>query len=516
MKIRGILNNIGAISKQAIVGSVICVATVAVGIGLMNNFSKSGSSEQGFASNALERGGAYTSTYTGASAEDILSAREYAQNGGRENSFSAITGTENLAIRRKTTSAGAAAEQGAVSAEASQAEGSADNSQSYGAGELEGMGTSNKIAIDVNQEDEAAAQAQRNAKIAKGKTLGEQAKSSLKTSKMADGSGIKGIESGSTSMTYGTLGSAASNARGGSVAGDSSKMPLSQAPLGNVNLQGAKAGKLSGMGSNGVEADGKRLGRASSGQNYQSLGDLGRASKYSKSGKQAVSSDRALGASDAAAAFDGSKEAEAVNLDGENLQAAALSNLKDMGAPDMQDYFDKLKSDIQEVQENMDKWNRLIEQYKMCIQAMLLIASVAAIALLIANKAGLFGLIPMVIICAIAAAGLLAAAIASNVILGQIADLAKEFDYIKAPTGIEWAGPWLLFAGLSGILVGSMFGLCADSAMITEIVMSVLAGAGTSGITTSISNMIRHGKNVKAYREAEKTAEEIKKQTDDL
>ena len=506
MKIKKILNDIGAVSKQAIIGGAIGVATLAVGIGLMNNFTGSGS-EQGFASNALESGySSYDSSYSGAgtSAQDIMSARNYSY--GEKKAV--ITGTENLAFNRGTSASGQGSSGAQDYADASQAGTYSDGTNAYGAGKLEGMGTSNKITVDVSHDEEAKAKAQRDAKIAKGEALGKQARGTLKTSKMADASGIKDMPTGSTSMTYGTMGSSGAKAAG---AADSSRVSLNQAGLANVNLQTAKAGKLGAMGTGGVEADGKKLGRASVGQNYQTLGDLGRAVKYSRSAKKVIGSDTALGASDAAAAFDGSKAADAVNLDGENLQAAAVSNLKDMGAPDMNLDLDKLKEDLEIIDENMQKYDRLMDQYKMCIYSMLLIASAAAVGIAIASKFGWPGAIAGLVISFIAFAGILACQIASNAFLGKIASLASETGYTPSPTGWDWAAPWLLGAGLAGVIVASWFVPFSKS-----FVFGLLGSLGGSGLTSSLAKMINIGKNLKANKEAEEAARKIKGKTDSL
>lgn len=363
---KSILNNIGAISKQAIVGGAITVATLVVGIGVINNFSSKGNMEQGFASNAIERSGySYNSAYNGASAEDILSARGYAQ--GSEGK-STIIGTENLALNRRnsTKTAGVAGVQGEAGEDASLQ----DDSQGYGDGEIEGMGTSNKVDINVSQEDAALAKAQRDAKIAKGEALTKQAKATLKTSKMADSSGIAGLATGSTSMAFNTGAGSATGAN------DSSKIALAQAGnLANVNLKGAKDGKLSKMGGSGTAAEGQRLGRSSIGQHAETLGDLKRASKYSRSGKQAVSSDSAKGAADATAAFDGSKEGPGVNLEGENLQQAALSNLED---PDLD--TSSVTEPLDDIQEQIDKYNEIAGKANKQFMMLLFIATGVALA----------------------------------------------------------------------------------------------------------------------------------------
>lgn len=454
---KSILNNIGAISKQAIVGGAITVATLVVGIGVINNFSSKGNMEQGFASNAIERSGySYNSAYNGASAEDILSARGYAQ--GSEGK-STIIGTENLALNRRnsTKTAGVAGVQGEAGEDASLQ----DDSQGYGDGEIEGMGTSNKVDINVSQEDAALAKAQRDAKIAKGEALTKQAKATLKTSKMADSSGIAGIATGSTSMAFNTGAGSATGAN------DSSKIALAQAGnLANVNLKGAKDGKLSKMGGSGTAAEGQRLGRSSIGQHAETLGDLKRASKYSRSGKQAVSSDSAKGAADATAAFDGSKEAEAVALDGENVRQAALNALDDseLGT-------DSITKPMDDIQAQMDKYNELSSKAKKRFVAMLVVSAACFVAAMgvVAAKAG--GPWCYLIAGAICIAG--AVAIAGTMWGGadsyanaynEIVQLSESNGGITPGKGELWH-PWALYGMLNGLMALGFLGALAPSAL---------------------------------------------------
>ena len=476
-----ILNNIGAISKQVIVGGAIGVATLMVGIGLMNNFSSGGDSEKGFASNAMERGySSYEGTSSGASADDILSARNYAQ-GSREGSVSAITGTDRLALSRRNSvqnPSGAVAGQANFEVE--------DSSTGYGAGEIEGMGTSGQVKVSVSAEDAAAAKAQRDAKIAKGEALGAQARATLKTSKMADGSGIKGIETGSSGMTYGTPNSSYAGGTGGSL--DSSKVALAQAKFNNTDLKGA-SGKLGTMGSNSTEADGQRRGRAALGQHSETLGDLGRASKYSRTGKQAVVADAAKGAADAAAAFDGSKDAEAVNLDGANLQQAALNSLKDMGAGDMQAGLDKIREDLNQVDETMNKWSDLIDKIKDCVMAMVLAASIASIAVGIFSKIEPWGAAAALAAAAVGTAAILAAQISASAFLGQISNLAATsgIDSIK-PTAWDWTSPWLIGGLLAGCIWASWALAGFGSAQLVTYLGGFINSLAGGGATTAISH----------------------------
>lgn len=481
-----ILNNIGAISKQAIVGSAIGVATLIVGIGLMNNFTGGSDTEQGFASNAIERSGYnYDSSYSGVSAEDILSARNSAQNEGGK--VSSITGTEDLALAGQPSSTKIQGPGNIDNSYVQEEDSQADSSRSYGAGVLEGMGTSENMKAEVAKEDEAAAQAQRNAKIAAGKELGAQARASLKTSKIADGSGIKGIENSSTSMTYGNLGSSSAAARAGSK--DSSKISLDQAAKYNADMKAAQAGKLSSMGNNSMEAPGAKIGRAANGQTYASIGDLGRASKYSRSAKNAVGSDSALGAADAAAAFDGSKEAEAVSLEGDNLQQAAVNALDNMGSPDMNFDFGDLGDYFTGVNETMEKYADLIDKTIDCIYGMLLIVSAVSLAVAAFAKVPKWGQMAALITAAVGTALLFIPAGIMAGYFSQIADLAAEsgIDSIK-PTAWDYASPWV-YSSIGAGLIWASFGIgqinpkSAAASMLSKGVVG-LGGSGAMGAIT--------------------------------
>lgn len=492
-----ILNNIGAISKQAIVGGAITVATLVVGVGLINNFSSKSGSEQGFASNALERSGYsydFDSNYESTSAQDILSARDYAQ--GQGDGKVAITGTENLLLNKRNSGKTAAVAQG----QAGEVGTVQDDSQAYATGELEGMGTSNKVAVNVGEEDEAAAaakaKAHRDAKIAKGQALGDKARATLKTSKMADSSGIAGIVTGSTSMAFN-----AGTAVGGSMgANDSSKIALGQAGggLANVNLQGAKGGKLGGMGTKGVEAEGARAGRSALGRHEETLGDLSRASKYSKSGKQAVSSDMAKGAQDAASAFDGSKEADVVSLQGDNLQKAALNTLSDMGDPDLSGLND-LQDELNEIDETMNKYADLIDKITDCIWAMVLSASIASIAVGIFSKIEPWGAVAALAAAAAGTAAILASQIAAAAYLGQINDLAASsgIDSIK-PTAWEFAQPWVIGGFLAG-LVWLAWGLAGMSTSeVAQAAQAATEGGAEAGEAAAQAGAQAASKGAKA------------------
>ena len=487
MKMRAILNNIGAVSKQMIVGGAITVATVAVGIGLINNFSSKGNVEQGFASNAIERSGySYNSAYEGASAEDILSARDFAQ--GQGDGKVAIRGAENLALNKKN-SAGAAAS--AVKGEAGEEGTVQDNTQSYGDGKIEGMGTSRTITADIVKENADALKAKRDAKVAQGQAMLQQTKAAFKTSKMADSSTFDSMAQGSTSMTYGT----GSGAMGATGTADSSKIDLAKATgLANVDLKGAKDGHLSAMGSKNTEAKGAGAGRSSYGQHAVLQGDLVRARQYSASGKKAVTvSDMEKGAADAAAAFDGSKDSPVAQLEGENLQAAALSNLKNNAGEGMDFDLSGLQDKFDEVDETMQKYNDILGKIKDCMMAMILAASIASLAVGIFSKIEPWGAAAALAAAAVGTAAILASQIAATVFLSQLADLANTsgIETIK-PSGWDWASPWVVGGLLAGCIWASWalagFGPGQLSDKIFKLLSGMVSGAATGGVTTSLGH----------------------------
>lgn len=487
MKMRAILNNIGAVSKQMIVGGAITVATLVVGVGLINNFTSKGDVEQGFASNAMERSGySYNSAYEGTSAEDILSARDYAQ--GQSDGKVAIRGTENLAFNKKNLGGAAGS---AVQGEADKLTNVQDNTQSYGDGEIEGMGTSKTINVDIAKEDASALKAKRDAKIAQGKAIAGQTKAAFKTSKMADSSTFDNMSQGSTSMTYGTGG-----AMGGVGAVDSSTVALAQANgLANVNLQGAKGGHLSAMGSKNTEAKGPGVGRSSLGQHAEIQGDLIRAKQYSRSGKQAVSiSDMEKGAADAAAAFDGSKESPVAQLQGENLQAAARANLQEMAGGDADFDISGIQEQIDDVEEAMQKYNDILGKIQDCMMAMILTASIASVAISILAKTGVpWAELAALVLAGAATAAILASQIAATVYVSQLADLAASsgIETIK-PSGWDWAAPWVIGGLLDGCVWASWalaaFGPAQLAQKAFDALVGLVGSAGAGGLTTSLSH----------------------------
>ena len=457
-----VLNNIGAMSKQMIAGSVIAVATVMVGIGLMNNFTSNGESEGGFASNAMEKGySSYEATYSETRAQDILSAREYAQS-SKEGVVSNVTGADRLMNRRNSAqNTGSGAEGQAVA-------GVSDASSGYGSGELESMGTTAKVQVNVSEEDEAAAKAQRDAKIAQGQALGDKARATLKTSKMVDSSGIAGIPTGSTSMSYGTAGANGMQ--------DSSKINLtSNNKFANANLQGAKNNSLVAMGGNNIEASGQKRGRNSLGSNHESLGDLGRASKYSMSGKNAVSADAAQGAADASAAFDGSQEAEAVSLEGENVRTAALNALDDLSDLDTS----AIQDSAAYIKEQTEKYNELVEKANVRYWAAFGVAMagfIAAFAVIEAKAGGPWCYLIAGAICIVCAATI------SGVLWGgadSYANAVNEIDALSQANGgitpgkNEMWGAWGLF-GMLNVLMATAFIPTAASAVAMGLVEEVI------------------------------------------
>lgn len=480
MKVKRILNDIGAVSKQAIVGAVIGVATLAVGVGLISNFSSDGTNQRVA---SVDRGYSYDSTATGASAQDIMAARGYASN--RDNALSPIQGGESIAYPngRQGVSGGAYGAGSGQVAGSGAGYGAQGDMEGYGEGQIEGMGTSKNMSVEValSEADKAKAQAQREAKIAKGQALGDQARATLRKSNLGDSS--FGGSSSSAGASYNFGQPMASNTSG---LKDSSKTKLPQGGLSNIDIKGAKSGQLGSMGSKDVKADGQRLsgGRSATGQNYVSLGDLGRASKYSLSAKRNVGSDSALGAQDAAAAFDGSKEAEAIDLDGENLQQAAASTLTDLSDLDTSDF----NKGIDDINAKINAYNELAKKARAKFFGMLVLAGagfVAALAVIMAKVAG-----PWCFLIAGAICTAMAAAIAAIMwggdnsyanLIQQMIDMSNANDGIGLPGQGELWGPWALFGIFNGLMALSFAGALAYAGVATiletlSLVVSVVGG----------------------------------------
>lgn len=502
-----VLNNIGAISKQLIVGGAITVATVMVGIGLMNNFTNSGSSEKGFASNALEN--SYKpreSSYSGPSAEEILSARDYAQN-KRNNTIANITGTERFTANtnggtqnKANTSAGATnqAQNGAGDV----------NISGYTTGPIENMGTSNGVRAGSSSVDAATVKAQREAKIKKGEALGNETRATLKKSEIADGSTIKGVDGSSTAMAYNNFGGIGANYAGLS---DSSKVALANR-RNSTDLNG-NTGKLGTMDNNSIAADGKRHGRTPFGQAREVLGDLGTASKYSKSGKEAVVSDSAKGAADAAAAFDGSQGSEPMTLEGSNLQKAAINSLQELGGPELS----KLNEDIKLIDDTINEYNEAARKANSRMQIMMMVAGIAfaaSLAVILAKAGGPWCYLIAGAICtagAIVISGFMWGGENSYAnCINQMISLSNNNSGIGLPgKGSMWS-PWALFALLNGLMAMSFLGAIAGAiggaagaaggtaaaaaeagaAAGASSGIGVAAGSAVSGIGKSIMEMI--------------------------
>lgn len=481
MKVKRILNDIGAVSKQAIVGAVIGVATLAVGVGLISNFSSDGTNQRVA---SVDRGYSYDSTATGASAQDIMAARGYASN--RDNALSPIQGGESIAYPngRQGVSGGAYGAGSGQVAGSGAGYGAQGDMEGYGEGQIEGMGTSKNMSVEValSEADKAKAQAQREAKIAKGQALGDQARATLRKSTLGDSS--FGGSSSSAGASYNFGQPMASNTSG---LKDSSKTKLPQGGLSNIDIKGAKSGQLGSMGSKDVKADGQRLsgGRSATGQNYVSLGDLGRASKYSLSAKRNVGSDSALGAQDAAAAFDGSKEAEAVDLDGENLQQAAASTLTDLSDLDTSDF----NKGIDDINAKINAYNELAKKARAKFFGMLALAgagfAASLAAILAVGKLYGLGYIIAGTICTTMAAAIAAIMWGGDNsyanLIQQMIDMSNANDGIGLPGQGELWGPWALFGIFNGLMALSFLGALAAAGVATiletlSLVVSVVGG----------------------------------------
>jgi len=314
---KNIFNNLGYISKPALIGTVLGVATVAVGIGIVTNFSGgTPKAAKGFAGTALEQYASDVSSQAqqGVSKADLeagMAAAENQRSNSSVNDLKNSASKEQFAYGDAQNGDGTKTSASALSADAA-AHGAAAN-----------MGGAN-VAASAGQSAAQAqvAAAERAAKINAGMKAGD-AVPQLVTSKMAGGSNMS-AGGASSGVSYSVNKTAAENS--GSV-----KIPQGQAvaslPKG-PQVDAFKAGRSGELGGYNVKASGDKMG--SNGQAYFSttIGELSSAAKYSQAGKKTVYGDAEKGTALAQAAFDGSKPAEGVKISGTSVQAGAAQALQ--------------------------------------------------------------------------------------------------------------------------------------------------------------------------------------------
>lgn len=449
---KNILSNLGYISKPALIGTVLGVATVAVGVGIVTNFSGgapqapkgySGAALEQYAGNVSSQAESAASGYSKADLEAGMAAAEMQRDNSSVYSLKQAAGTEKFAY-----SADAAA---------------VDNAQSAQAGAIDSMGAAGQnisaAAAGAVAPADAAAAAERAAKVQAGVAGAETARATLATSKTMSGNFTRsGSTSGSGSAGSGSsynLPKVADNKAGSAQIPQGAASALPNGPTADK----FKSGRTGELGGYNVKAQGEKQG--GNGQAFFSttVGELSNAARYSQAGKKTVYGDASKGSALAQAAFDGSETAaEGVKISGTNVQQGAAQALEQSAnSMDMKPKYntsglDAVESDIETVKDLQSQWwGKFVQVLLTTIVACLGIVA----GMKVAKAGGPFAWVGWV------AAGL-AAAIGLLSIWGSgMLDIANQVKELKYAGGEKNAGAlktWtIVFASVMTACVGLSF-----------------------------------------------------------
>ncbi|MDR1684075.1 MAG: hypothetical protein LBR90_01250 [Elusimicrobiota bacterium] len=483
-----ILNKIGAISKPAIVGTALGLATIVVGLGVLTTFTGGKGGPKGFSGAALEQ---YSGQQGGAgvSARDLEARLALAEqvrrgDGGMDSvaSLQAAAARDRDALAYGGSNGGRGAAQGVGSVAGAGHEGSLDGMYASGQGvdaiaageSYGGAGAAGAYAQGAAEEQGVEAVGLGQGVMSAAANAGGSG-NALRTSQTMSGSQVRsgGLGSGSTAAGGSLYSAGSSNERGSGAGVAVPQAGAAALNAGDVNaFRGGRAGAMGGF---GVRASGD--GSGGSGQAYSSgsLGDLASAHRYSSGGKGAVYGDTEKGAALAAAAFDGSQENQGITMSGEGtVQKQANQALQDYSANDPN--AGKLNASIGKVN---DLGNQISEEqalgkeyrkkigWKMAGMAgTAIVAAIAVAALMKAFRsaqavplagqyAGLGFLIGAIAVAAAAIVGFFLFLYAGG---EGILDLVKKLDDMKYSGGSGGLKSlaWVLF-GLSTALVGISF-----------------------------------------------------------
>ena len=448
---KNILSNLGYISRPALIGTVLGVATVAVGIGIVTNFSGGApKAPKGLSGAALEQSAGDVSSqaqsassgYSKEALEAGMAAAEMQRNNPSVYNLKEAAGTEQFAYSKSGING-------------------VDQMQAAEGGSVEGISGAGQSAIEagaVAQPDAAAAD-QRAAKVDAGIAGAEAAKAQLSTSKTMSGNftrggSASGSGSGSSASSY-SLPKAADNKAGSAQIPQGAASALAKGPKADAFKSG-RAGELGGY---NVKAQGDKAG--GNGQAFFSttVGELSNAARYSQAGKKTVYGDSSKGTALAQAAFDGSETAaEGVKISGTNVQQGAAqaleqsANSMDMKPKNNFTGLDPVEADIETAKDLQSKW------WGKFVQVLLttLVACLAIVAGMKVFKAGgPFGWIGLV-------AAILAAGVGLLSIFGSgMFDIANQMKELKYAGGEKNAGAlktWtVIFASIMTACIGLSF-----------------------------------------------------------
>ena len=509
---KNIFNKLGYISKPALIGTVLGVATVAVGIGIITNFSGGASQPaKGFSGAALEQYAGDVSSQAqqqaaGYSKEDLeatMAAAEAQRNAASVYTLKDAAGKEQFAYNK------------------SGVEGvNTDAVQSAGAGTVEGMGAGQNISAPVTDSTaaQAAAAAQSKAKAEAGLEKAdaasqELAKAQLSTSKMMSGSTVgKGNGASASSRMSQSLPRTADNKAG------SASIPQ-QAAAGLPNAQGKlpdtfKSGRAGEMGGFNVKAQGS----AQTGANGQAffsttVAELSNSARYSQAGKKTVYGDSGKGTALAQAAFDGSETAaEGVKIQGTNVQQGAQQALEQTAnSLDMKPKFgtnglDAVQRDVESFGDiRAQIWSKVLQAFFITLGAVFVIyscvkaggpwgwigaiAAAAVAAFAIAQPAFLFGKLSalkhtggMNATWTIILASLAMAVMVTAVVIAFVSALAAKAALAKAAAANPALAPAAAKTG------GSQIGNTIAGSLVsggTQNLTGSMTGGGSSGGSSS-------------------------------
>lgn len=529
---KNILSKLGYVSKPVLIGTALGVATVAVGIGIVTQFSGGSKSPKGFSGAALERyaGDSSSSSFGGSSAlsreqiEARMAAAEMARGTNSVHSLKDAAAKEQFAFGQKGGVNGATGA-GSNAAGSSGAYGSDDDAASLKGSALDpmsamggGISAIDAGAVPSGSIEEAAAAAK--AAQAKELATAEQnmgnamASAKLRTSK---GLGASGSASGSTgSGSSGGFGASMTLPGSGSASSDraaTTSIPQANLPADSkAKDPGAfKGGRLGAMGGFGVQAGGDKAGGQGQQRFSGSLSDLNMASRYSQMGKDTVYGDGGKGAALAAAAFDGSEKTEGVEISGTNVQQGALAALDTIGSSNPN--WNKNRQNVNKKLDAIDVKVQTVKDIKDKIKSKLIqlsiITAVACIAIFAATKTGPWGWLAGAILAAAAIAtiwaygipkllkqlkeleggtsnmhwlsyaalGLMTAAVAASFIVANFAGLTSQISSFFGGIG----------AKISGALGGSKVASMVGGAALTTLGGAVQQGAQSTAETSDIS-----------------------------
>lgn len=333
---KNIFSKLGYISRAALIGTVLGVATVAVGIGIVTNFTGSSSNgPQGFSGAALEQYAGDVSSganSTGYSKEDLQAGMAAAEMDRNTNSVSSLRNAASKESFAYGNKGGPEAVNPNI--DGSSAYAGVDGGEAAAGGALDSIGSTGQgiSAIDAGAVAPneaaamAAAQAANAAKAGEMQASSQRTGAQLQTSKMMTGSSVgKGGSGGSSSGGSYRLPSAGDKPSASAIPqGMAGNLP--SGPVVDAFKGGGRAGSIGGF---NVKAQG--AGQNGSGQAYFSttVAELANAAKYSQGGKKTVYGDASKGAALAGAAFDGSETAaEGVQIDGANVTQSAATELE--------------------------------------------------------------------------------------------------------------------------------------------------------------------------------------------